>query len=42
VSVQEGADPWNAKIVVLRTLKGTFSGNTVETASHSLCGIGRL
>jgi hypothetical protein len=41
VSVQ-GADPWNAKVVVLRTLKGAFSGNTVETASHSLCGIGGL
>ncbi len=41
VSVQ-GSNPWNAEIVVLRTLKGSFSGSTVETASHSLCGIGRL
>lgn len=42
VASVQGSDPWFAIVDVLQTLKGSFSGNTVRTASHSLCGIGKF
>lgn len=39
---QEGIDPSEVKVAVLRVLKGNFVGSTVRTASHSMCGVGKL
>jgi hypothetical protein len=39
---QRGLDPSVVDVEVLRTLKGHFAGRTVNTASHSLCGVGTL
>jgi hypothetical protein len=39
---QQGGDPSIVRVEVLHLLKGEFQGHAVNTASHSLCGVGQL
>lgn len=39
---QQGVDPSVVRVEVLHLLKGEFQGSAVNTASHSLCGVGQL